>query len=331
MEATLEKALYDTASPTAFTSKTALIKRFEKEFPRDAIRKWADEQPVLTKYAGIRKTFKRLPTLAHKKNDVISVDLADFKSLSRFNRGYKYLMVCVDTLSRQTYAYPLKSKKSSEVIERLRDLFKVAKPGVALYSDKGGEFSGAVFNNFLKEHGVQGWTSFNETKASLSERKILDLKRRISKLMAFRNSKKWIDSIDDIVAAVNNTYNRSLKMKPSQVDSLESQRKAFMALYSHRIGFTPPEAPLRVGEKKRLSQLHSIFRKRYMQNYTSEGFTLKKILPREGQNLYSLADSEGEPIGGKFYGVELQPFQDDNNLSVGRLHGPPRKKRRRRF
>jgi hypothetical protein len=138
MEQDLANALYSPTSAAGFTSKTALIKLFEKKYPKHAVEAWADRQPTLTKFAGITKRFKRIPTVAHRKNDVISADLAVFKALARYNQGYKYLMICVDTLSRMCYAFKLKTKNPSEVIKRLADLFKIAKPNIALYTDKGG-------------------------------------------------------------------------------------------------------------------------------------------------------------------------------------------------
>jgi hypothetical protein len=331
MEQELSKALYDPKETAAFTSKTAIIKLFEKKYPKQDVEAWTDRQPTLTKFAGIRKRFKRLPTLAHRKNDIISIDLAVFKDLSRYNQGYKYLMVCVDTLSRMCYGFKLKSKYPTEVVRRLKDLFAVAKPNIALYSDKGGEFSGKVFSTFLNDHNVQSWKALNEVKATLAERKILDIKRRLSKYMFYNDTKKWIDAYQNIIDGINSSVNRDLGMKPVDVVTIEDERRAFMNLYGKRIGFTPPEAPLKIDNKVRLSHLHSKFKKSYMQNYTSESFIIKKVLPREGQNLYQVQALDGEEVQGKFYKKELQPADDDNSVQVERPQKAIRRKRRRKF
>jgi hypothetical protein len=137
MEQDLSKAYYDPASDVGFSSKTALIKKFEKKYPKKAIESWTARQPTITKFAGIRKRFARIPTVAHRKNDVLSLDLAVFADLARFNQGYKYLLVCVDVLSRMCYGFKLKTKYPKELVLRLKDLFAVAKPNIALYTDKG--------------------------------------------------------------------------------------------------------------------------------------------------------------------------------------------------
>jgi hypothetical protein len=178
---------------------------------------------------------------------------------------------------------------------------------------------------------VQDWKALNEVKATLSERKILDVKRRLSKYMFYNNTQKWIDVYAKIVDAINNSYNRSLGMKPVDVKSIEDERRAFLNLYGKKIGFTPAPPNLKEGDKVRLSHLHDKFKKSYMQNYTSEGFIIKKVLPREGQNLFQVEDSDGEKVSGNFYRKELQPADDDNSLPIKRPQRRIQRKRRRKF
>jgi hypothetical protein len=158
---------------------------------------------------------------------------------------------------------------------------------------------------------VQSWRSQNEVKATLSERKILDIKRKLSKYMYHNNTKNWINAYQDVIDSLNNSVNRNLKMKPVDVKTFEDERRAFMNLYGKRLGIRPPEPRLDVGSRVRLSHLHNKFKKSYLQNYTTEKFVISKVLPREGQNLYQVEDSDGERIIGNFYKKELQPAEEE--------------------
>ena len=57
----------------------------------------------------------------------------------------------------------------------------------------------------------------NEGKSVASERFIRTLKNKICKYMTSISKKVYIDKLDDIVNKYNNTYHRTIKMKPVDV------------------------------------------------------------------------------------------------------------------
>jgi len=137
MQRELKRNYFDPNYSTAFTSKTALIKKFGQKYPKNEILDWTKGQDVITKYAGIQTRFKRQPTIVHRKNDIFQMDIADFAKYADKNRNYKYALVVVDGLSRYSWIFKLKSKKPREIIEALQKLFKEAKPRISIFSDKG--------------------------------------------------------------------------------------------------------------------------------------------------------------------------------------------------
>ena len=57
----------------------------------------------------------------------------------------------------------------------------------------------------------------NEWKSVVAERFIKTLKTKIYKYMASVSKNMYIDKLDDIVGEYNNTYHRTIKMKPVDV------------------------------------------------------------------------------------------------------------------
>ena len=57
----------------------------------------------------------------------------------------------------------------------------------------------------------------NELKSVVAERFIKTLKTKIYKYMTSVSKNMYIDKLDDIVGEYNNTYHRTIKMKPVDV------------------------------------------------------------------------------------------------------------------
>ena len=57
----------------------------------------------------------------------------------------------------------------------------------------------------------------NEQKSVIAERFIITLKTKIYKYMTSISKNVYIDKLDDIVNEYNNTYHRTIKMKPVDV------------------------------------------------------------------------------------------------------------------
>ena len=57
----------------------------------------------------------------------------------------------------------------------------------------------------------------NEGKSVVSERLIKTLETKIYKYMTLVSKNVYIDKLDDIVGEYNNTYHRTIKMKPADV------------------------------------------------------------------------------------------------------------------
>ena len=63
----------------------------------------------------IRK-FKKRKVYSSFRDNIWGVDLADMQSLSKYNKGIKYLLCAIDLFSKYAWVVPLKDKKGTSII-----------------------------------------------------------------------------------------------------------------------------------------------------------------------------------------------------------------------
>ena len=95
----------------------------------------------------------------------------------------------------------------------------------------------------------------NEGKSAVAERFIGTLKTKICKYMILISKNAYIDKLDDIVNEYNNTYHRTIKMKP--VDVKDNTYIGSIELHSKK------DPKIKVGDHVRISKCKNVFAKGY--------------------------------------------------------------------
>ena len=75
----------------------------------------------------IRRNFPKRRVIVHNVDDIWCSDLVDMQTLSKWNKGYKYLLMVLDLLSKYGWIVPLKTKTGLEVSKAFESIFKKAK------------------------------------------------------------------------------------------------------------------------------------------------------------------------------------------------------------
>ena len=148
------------------------------------------------------------------KDNICSVDLADMQSLSKYNKGIKYLLCAIDLLSKYAWVIPLKDKKGTSVVKAFQKKKKLSterKP-MKLWVDQRIEFYNQPFKDFLKIKNIEMYSIFNEGKSVIAERFFGTLKNKIFKHMTAISKNVYVDMLDNIVDKYNNSsYNNENK------------------------------------------------------------------------------------------------------------------------
>lgn len=145
-----------------------VVKRFMEDSKRYTLHKLQPQK------------IKRREILSPKPRVIIAADVADMSELSRFDRGNKYILVCIDTFSRYVKAQPLKRKDGMTMVSVIKtvmeedDTFKKAS---RLFMGRGKEFYNRALQTYLQSKGIKMYSVYSyQTKSSISERFIRTLK-----------------------------------------------------------------------------------------------------------------------------------------------------------
>ena len=232
-------------------------------------------------------------------------DLADVQALKKHNQGYRFLLACIDVLSKYAWVVPLKDKSATTMVSAFRDIFSESRKPFYLQTDLGKEFVNAQVQRLLKDKGVHFFTTHNqETKAQIVERFLRTFKGRMWKYFTHANTYTYTDVLDQLVNSYNHSYHRSIGMAPAQVTP-ENSEDVWQKLYYGELRgkIVPPKFAL--GDLVRISKTRRVFRKGYEGNWSLELFRVIEV-KRTQPPTYRINDLNGEVIEGTFYHEELQ-------------------------
>ena len=90
-----------------------IYKFFDKKSKGSGIINESNYQLANDIHKPIIKKLKKRKVHSSFKDNICRVDLADMQSLSKFNKGMKYLLCAIDLSSKYAWVIPLKDKKGT--------------------------------------------------------------------------------------------------------------------------------------------------------------------------------------------------------------------------
>ena len=271
------KKLKNTAEPSALARSSSIL---------------ADELHI-----PIIKKFDKRKVYSQFKENIWGVDLADMQSLSRKNKGIKYLSCAIDLHSKYAFVIPLKDKKGISIVNAFNKIIKQSnrKPN-KIWVDQGGEFYNNVFEKWLSDNDINMYSTYNEGKSVVAERFIRTLKNKLYKHMTGFGKNVYYDVLDDVINKYNNTKHSTIKMTPIDV---KHNKRVYIDEHNEK------DNRFKVGDRVRISRYKNIFANRYTPNWSKEIFIVDKINDTVPYT-YNLKDLNDEEIIGTFYDKELQ-------------------------
>ena len=155
-----------------------------------------------------------------------------------------------------------KIKKGVSIVNTFQSILKQSnrKPN-KICIDKGSEFHNNSFKKWLQDNDVAMYSAYTEGKSVVAERLIRTLTNKISNYMTLMSENVYINKLDDMVNKYNNTYHRTIKIKP--IDVKDS---------------TYINIGKEVNDKNtKTSKYKKIFAKGYTPNWSEEIFVIKEI------------------------------------------------------
>ena len=250
-----------------------------------------------------RVNFERRKIISNHIDYIWGIDLITMIKYSKQNNNYKYILTVIDFFSKFSWCYPLKNKNSNEIINSFKDIFKKSKrkPNF-IQSDEGSEFTNKIVQKFFKDNNIKWYHTFNrDIKCSICERYNRTILNKIYKNFTLNNNTIWIKDLNKLVKEYNNSYHRTIKMKP-----IDASKKSIEDIVRKNYNFeiTNKKPKFSIGDKVRISLLKNTFEKGYTSNWSEQIYVIDDI-KTSNVHYYYLKDLNGNEIDGTFYQEEL--------------------------
>ena len=220
------------------------------------------------------------------------------QSLSRKNKGIKYLLCNIDLYSKYAFVIQLKDKKGISIVNAFNKIIKQSKTKPnKIWVDQGSEFYNRVFKKWLSDNDIIMYSTFNGGKSVVAERFIRTLKNKLYKHMTATGKNVYYDILDDIVNEYNSTKHNTIKMKPKDVGN--NNKRVYIDEHNEK------RSRFKIGDRVRISKFKNIFAKGYTRNWSREIFIANKINEIVPYT-YNIKDFNDEEIIVGFYDRELQ-------------------------
>lgn len=172
MESLLRSIYYNPSSPAGLGSIDKLFKAAKKVEPKirlKDVKEFLKGSRVYTLHKLQRKKYPRRKVVSAAPRIILSCDLADLGALQKYNKGTRYILVCIDVFSRYMFAEPLKRKTGVDMVRAFsRILGKSKAQGYTrIFSDKGREFYNKEVESFLRKMNIFVYSVFFHRKRRL--------------------------------------------------------------------------------------------------------------------------------------------------------------------
>ena len=168
-----DKALKIASDPKYDSYQRGLALIFYKFFDKTSNRSGVDAEPNYQLANELRKQiikkFSRRKVYSSFRDNIWDVDLADMQSLSKYNKGIKYLLCAIDLFSKYAWVVPLKDKRGISIVNAFQKIISKRKPN-KIWVDQGGEFYNKFLKRFLKINNIEMYSTYNEGKFVVAER-----------------------------------------------------------------------------------------------------------------------------------------------------------------
>ena len=210
-----------------------------------------------------RRRFTTLPVIVGGLDDQWVADLVEVQPLAKYNRGIRYLLRVLDVLSKYAWVQPLKAKTGVALVKAFDKILKQGRQPNRLQTDRGTEFYNRTFQRWVKDHGIDHFSTKGDAKAAVVERFNRTLKERLYRYFTAANTLRFDDKLPQLVEGCNATRHRSIGMAPQDV-TWKNEEAVWKRLYEKRLKEKRPQPKFKVGDRVRLNKIYRTFEKGYL-------------------------------------------------------------------
>ena len=315
-ERQIKKHYYSLSEPGSLSGKGNFLRALKSQNiqhnPKH-VETWLQKEEPYSLHRPVRKKFLRNRVFVPAIDDTWQIDLVDMQKYSRVNKGFRYILTCIDVFSKYSWAVPVLKKTSTDVTLAFKKILdESGRCPKKMQFDEGKEFLNKEFKNLLKNNQIKFYHVSSVVKACVVERFNRTLKEKMWRYFTFTGKYVYIDVLQKLIKSYNSSYHRTIRMAPENVNkSIEKELWKRVYLYNdYYDNGAKLKFKLKVGDKVRISKHKKTFEKGYTPNWSQEVFIITERIPRNPP-VYKIKDQLDETISGIFYEKELQKISNE--------------------
>ena len=310
-----------------------------KDISKRDIKEFLKGQPGWTFHGLIPRNFVRKPTKVCRQGLILGIDLLDLTDrIAKHNKKHRYIFLMIDLFSRKLWLTPLTNKRNLTCAKALESFFQKSLYKYSfVFSDSGSEFLGGHTQKVYDKYNITRYSVKNQKfKCSIAERAIRTIKHRLFRYFSQKNTLKYIDVLDQIEEAYNNTPHRGLGYKiPNEihlltdVDEIKEQEKTQLLQKLKNYGaITRGQLKNKISSTEALAEgthvrlllgkTEGVFQKSYLPIFTKEIFVIDRVV-KKFPFTYYLRDLSNSPIEGLVYREELKPVTLPKKFAIDKV------------
>lgn len=159
-----------------------------------------------------RKNFIRRKYVMYGIAETLQADLIDMQPYAGENRGHRFILIVIDVFSKVAYAEALKDKTGPVTTQAMEHIIhQVFRHNPQhhiknLHTDAGTEFYNSSMKRLLERFKINHYSTFSLLKASIVERLIRTIKRKIYMHFTSQGNHKWLQILPEVINDYNNTW-----------------------------------------------------------------------------------------------------------------------------
>ena len=223
-----------------------------------------------------KKIYPTNKTIVKSIDDTWSADLLDLVDYGvKNNRGYRYVLVCVENFSKYGWTIPLKNKYASTIKDSFEQIITNSKRKPNLIEMDDEKQFAKIFKSYLKSQNIKRYSRYTSKGAVFAERFNRTIRNLLKKPVFENGDANWIDILDSIIKKYNNTIHSSTKMTPIQASKVTNQKKVLNNLQDKRKKQKPK---FKLGDLVRTADIDKTFSKGDTTNWSNKLYMITEVI-----------------------------------------------------
>ena len=158
------------------------------------------------------------PIVAKYPNEIWCIDLIEINNYPK-NKGFDFILSCIDVFSRYTFLEPSKKRDSNAISKCLDKIIKREKiKPKFIICDNGGEFE-KDFETYCKAHDItiRRNRAYSPQANGIVERSNKEIRKLLRSIMLENKSTNWLDQLRKVEDYKNNTFTTSIDNLPNKI------------------------------------------------------------------------------------------------------------------